>query len=108
MEDATEKAAVTPGPIKPARELLGDMLLQVKRPAEALVEFEATLKKEPNRFRATYGAARAAAAAGRRAEGRGTLREPGRARREGRPAAAEGSDGGAGASLIDARVSDGR
>ncbi|MBA2306483.1 MAG: hypothetical protein H0W08_28170 [Acidobacteria bacterium] len=63
-EDATDKAAVTPGPIKPARELLGDMLLQLNRPAEALVEFETTLKKEPNRFRATYGAARAAEAAG--------------------------------------------
>ncbi len=65
-EDATEKSAVTPGPIKPARELLGDMLLQLNRPAEALVEFETTLKKEPNRFRATYGAARAAEAAGQR------------------------------------------
>jgi hypothetical protein len=65
-EDATEKAAVTPGPIKPARELLGDMLLQLNRPADALVEFETTLKKEPNRFRATYGAARAAGGAGQR------------------------------------------
>lgn len=64
MEDATEKAAVTPGPIKPARELLGEMLLQIGRPAEALAAFEATLQKEPNRFRATWGAARAAAAAG--------------------------------------------
>ncbi len=66
-EDATEKAAVTPGPIKPARELLGEMLLQMNRPAEALVAFEVTLKKEPNRFRAEYGAAKAAAAAGNRA-----------------------------------------
>jgi hypothetical protein len=65
-EDATEKSAVTPGPIKPARELLGDMLLQLSRPAEALVEFETTLKKEPNRFRAIYGAARAAEGAGER------------------------------------------
>jgi hypothetical protein len=65
-EDATEKSAVTPGPIKPARELLGDMLLQLNRPAEALVEFETTLKKEPNRFRAIYGAARAAEGAGER------------------------------------------
>jgi len=65
-EDATEKAAVTPGPIKPARELLGEMLLQLDRPAEALVEFETTLKKEPSRFRATYGAARAAEGAGQR------------------------------------------
>lgn len=63
-EDATEKAAVTPGPIKPARELLGDMLLEMKRPVEALAAYEATLTKEPNRFRATYGAARAAEAAG--------------------------------------------
>ena len=64
MEDATEKAPVTPGPIKPARELLAEMLLQLNRPADALVEFEATLKKEPNRFRAMYGAAQAAEAAG--------------------------------------------
>ena len=51
-EDATEKNAVTPGPIAPARELLGDMLLEVKQPVAALNEFQATLKKEPNRFRA--------------------------------------------------------
>jgi tetratricopeptide (TPR) repeat protein len=63
-EDATEKSVVTPGPIKPARELLGEMLLQLKRPAEALAAFEATLTKEPNRFRAVYGAAAAADAAG--------------------------------------------
>ena len=66
-EDATEKAALTPGPIKPARELLGELLLQVNQPAEALAAFEATLTKEPNRFRAVYGAARAAKAAGNRA-----------------------------------------
>jgi hypothetical protein len=63
-EDATEKNAVTPGPLAPARELLGDMLLEAKQPSAALVEYEATLKKEPNRFRATYGAARAAAESG--------------------------------------------
>ncbi len=64
MEDATDKSAVTPGPIKPARELLADMLMDLGRHAEALTEYEATLAKEPLRFRATYGAARAAAAAG--------------------------------------------
>ena len=64
MEDATEKSAVTPGPIKPARELLGDMLMVLERPAEAQAAYEATLKKEPRRFRATWGAAKAAAAAG--------------------------------------------
>jgi hypothetical protein len=69
-EDATDKSAVTPGPIKPARELLGEMLLQLNRPEEALAAFEATLQREPNRFRATYGAARAADAAGNRAKAR--------------------------------------
>jgi hypothetical protein len=64
MEDATEKAAVTPGPIVPARELLGEMMLEAKRPADALVEFEQSMKKEPNRFRGLYGAALAAEAAG--------------------------------------------
>ncbi len=48
-EDATEKNAVTPGPLAPARELLGDMLMELKRPAEAKAEYRATLKKEPNR-----------------------------------------------------------
>jgi tetratricopeptide (TPR) repeat protein len=64
MEDATEKSAVTPGPMKPARELLGEMLLEVGRPADALTEFELTVTKEPNRFRGVYGAARAAMLAG--------------------------------------------
>jgi hypothetical protein len=64
MEDGTEKSAVTPGPIAPARELLGEMLMELNRPAEALKEFQATLKKEPERFRALYGAARAASLSG--------------------------------------------
>jgi hypothetical protein len=63
-EDRTEKAAVTPGPLAPARELLGEMLLEAQDAPGALKEFEATLAKEPNRFRALAGAARAAAAAG--------------------------------------------
>jgi uncharacterized Zn finger protein len=66
-EDATEKNSVTPGPLAPARELLGYMLLDNGEPALALKEFEATMKKEPNRFRALAGAAKAAAAAGDRA-----------------------------------------
>jgi len=66
-EDATDKSAVSPGPLAPARELLGYMLLEANRPADALVEFEATIKKEPNRFRGLYGGARAAEAAGQRA-----------------------------------------
>jgi hypothetical protein len=64
IEDGTEKAAVTPGPLAPARELLGEMLLEMNRPADALREFEATLLKEPNRFRALIEAARSASLAG--------------------------------------------
>ena len=66
LEDATEKSAVTPGPLAPARELLGDMLLEMKQPAQALEQFEATLTKEPGRFRALYGAAHAAQLSGSR------------------------------------------
>jgi Tfp pilus assembly protein PilF len=64
LEDATEKSAVTPGPLAPAREFLGQMLLETGRSAEALAEFEATMTKEPNRFRGLHGAALAAEAAG--------------------------------------------
>lgn len=67
-EDLTEKAAVTPGPLAPARELLGYMLLEAGRHAEALQAFEATMKKEPNRFRGAYGAARAAELVGEKAK----------------------------------------
>ena len=59
IEDSTEKAAVTPGPIAPARELLGYMLLENTQPKEALVEFEAVMKKEPNRFLAIWEIGRA-------------------------------------------------
>ena len=69
-EDATEKAPVTPGPLAPAREMVAEMLLEMKRPADALEAFEATLKKEPNRFRAVAGAAKAATAAGDAAKAR--------------------------------------
>ena len=61
-EDATEKSAVTPGPLAPARELLGDMLMKVGQPAEALVEYRRTLVKEPNRYRALAGGVKAAKA----------------------------------------------
>jgi tetratricopeptide (TPR) repeat protein len=70
-EDATEKAAVTPGPLKPAREQLGEMLLLANQPAQALKEFEETLTREPRRFRAVYGAAHAAQLAGDRVKARG-------------------------------------
>ena len=60
LEDGTEKSAVTPGPLAPARELLAEMLLEMKEPAQALEQFKITLTQEPGRFRALYGAARAA------------------------------------------------
>lgn len=63
-EDRTDKNNVTPGVILPARELLGDMLLEQKQPAQAMVEFEATLSTAPNRFNALSGAARAAKLSG--------------------------------------------
>lgn len=63
IEATTEKNAITPGPIVPARELLGEMLLANGDAAGALREFEATLTVEPGRFRAIAGAMRAAKAA---------------------------------------------
>ena len=66
LEDKNEKSIVTPGRVLPARELLGDMLLEINQPAAALKEYEASHTREPNRFRGFYGAARAAEAAGDR------------------------------------------
>lgn len=59
-EDKTEKSPVTPGPLAPARELYGAMLLERGEATEALAAFEATMRKEPHRFNATAGAAIAA------------------------------------------------
>jgi tetratricopeptide (TPR) repeat protein len=64
IEDKNEKHIVTPGRILPARELLGQMLLELKRPAEALKEFELSQTREPNRFHGFAGAAEAAAQSG--------------------------------------------
>jgi tetratricopeptide (TPR) repeat protein len=64
LEAATEKNPVTPGPLKPAQELLGELLLELGDPAQALQAFEASQQIEPNRFRGLYGAARAAELAG--------------------------------------------
>jgi tetratricopeptide (TPR) repeat protein len=69
-EDATEKHAVVPGPMIPARELLGDMLMELGKPAEALAQYEASIGKEPNRFRGLYGAALAAERSGDKARAR--------------------------------------
>jgi hypothetical protein len=66
LEDKNEKHIVTPGRILPARELLGDMLLELKQPAAALKEYEASQVREPNRFRGYAGAAKAAEQSGQR------------------------------------------
>ncbi len=60
MEDETQKHAVTPGEVLPARELLGDMLLAMNKPAQALEAYQLDLKGHPNRFNGIYGAAIAA------------------------------------------------
>ena len=65
LEDGTEKSAVTPGPLAPARELLGEMLLRLNQSTLALEQFEATLRKEPARFRSLYGASHSAKLSGR-------------------------------------------
>jgi len=59
-DDATEKHPVTPGAILPAREQVGELLLELKQPLAALQEFETSLRSAPNRFNGLYGAARAA------------------------------------------------
>jgi hypothetical protein len=65
-EDASDKHPITPGNVAPSRELLGEMLLALNSPAQAFVEFERSLKRDPNRFRGIYGAARAAEDSGNR------------------------------------------
>jgi len=64
LEDSTEKHPVTPAPVVPARELLGDLLLDVNQPAQALVEYEASAGRDPNRLNGMLGAARAAEMSG--------------------------------------------
>jgi hypothetical protein len=58
-EDSMEKLPVTPGPIVPAREQLGDLLLQLNRPSDALQQFEIALKDAPRRRGALQGAVKA-------------------------------------------------
>jgi tetratricopeptide (TPR) repeat protein len=63
-EDGTQKHPVTPGSVLPARELEGDLLLLVGRPADATKAYGATLALSPNRARSLFGLARAAELAG--------------------------------------------
>jgi len=60
QEDAIDRPPVAPGPLMPARELLGEMLLEAHQPVLALDAFETDLRRAPGRLNGLYGAARAA------------------------------------------------
>ncbi len=62
LEASTPKHAVTPGPTLPADEQLGDLLMELQQPAEALSAYKRALEFYPRRFNAALGAARAAVA----------------------------------------------
>jgi hypothetical protein len=70
MEDATDKSNITPGAVLPAREQLADLQVEVNRPADALRNYEASLKNVPRRFNSLYGAARAAELTGDKEQAR--------------------------------------
>jgi tetratricopeptide (TPR) repeat protein len=105
LEDGTEKSAVTPGPLAPAHELLGEMLLEMGEYAQALEQFEATLKTEHGRFRALYGAAHAARLSGNQDASQKYFRELlkacDHADKPGRPELSEASSQTAGKPIID-------
>jgi tetratricopeptide (TPR) repeat protein len=75
LEDSTDKSAISPGPLAPAREMLGEMLIELGKPAEALRELEAVMKKEPNRFRTLYLGAKAASLTNDDAKARGYYKQ---------------------------------
>jgi tetratricopeptide (TPR) repeat protein len=68
LEDSMDKSPVTPGPIVPVREMLGELLLDMNRPSEALEAYERSMTDSPNRLNALSGAARAAQMSGDRAK----------------------------------------
>ena len=74
LEEKVGKHPVTPGPVLPARELLGDLLLDLDRPGEALKAFESSLMESPNRFNSLAGAALAAVRSGQRDKAAGYYR----------------------------------
>jgi len=60
LEATMDKHPATPSSVLPARELLADLLLELNQPAAALIEYQAMLSSDPNRFRSLLGEARAA------------------------------------------------
>lgn len=70
LEVSTPKHPVTPGPTLPAQEILADLLMEQRQPAQALVAYGQSLEHYPKRFNSLLGAARAAREAGRESEAR--------------------------------------
>jgi hypothetical protein len=70
LEDRSGKTVAMENRLSPIRELLGELLLDANEPAQALKEFEASLRNNPNRYRSFAGAAKAAERAGDRAQAR--------------------------------------
>lgn len=64
LESSTPKHAVTPGPTLPAYELLGDLFMEQRRPADAIGAYRRSLELYPRRFNSLLGEARAARAMG--------------------------------------------
>src|SRR5262245_13111911 len=75
LEESTPKPAVTPGPTLPAEELLGDLLIEQRRPREALAAFKRSLELYPRRLNSLLGAERAARGAGEYSQARVYYRE---------------------------------
>jgi len=71
LEASTDKHPVTPGAVLPASEQLGDLFVELGKPAEALEQYRADLASSPNRLNGLYGAARAARLSGDSAAARG-------------------------------------
>jgi len=70
LESTADKEAVTPGEVLPAGDLLGDLLLELARPGEAMAAYEAVLVSSPNRLNTLYGAGLGAEQSGDRAKAR--------------------------------------
>ena len=75
LEDRSGKHVAMENRLSPIRELLGELLLETGEPAQALREFEASLRNNPNRYRSFAGAAKAAERVGDRGRGQRLLRE---------------------------------
>jgi tetratricopeptide (TPR) repeat protein len=70
LEESTDKHPVTPGSVLPAREMLGDLLLETGRPKDAFAAYEQSLRSAPARFNSYQGATLAAERAGMKPEAR--------------------------------------